>query len=70
MTSLRVALQRLAGGLARAGAALRAMAGVPDYERYVAHMRAHHPGVAPLARDDFARLRLAERYEKPGGKCC
>ena len=71
MTSrLAAALQRLAGRLARAGAVLRAVAGVPDYDRYLAHMRTHHPGDAPLGRDAFARLRLSERYEKPGGKCC
>ena len=67
---LAAAWQRLSGRLARAGVVLRALAGVPDYDRYLAHMRAHHPADVPLARNDFARLRLAERYEKPGGKCC
>ena len=70
MRSLVAALQRLSARLARAGAVLRAVAGVPDYDRYLAHMRTHHPGTAPLTRDDFARTRMAERYEKPGSKCC
>jgi uncharacterized short protein YbdD (DUF466 family) len=70
MTGLASALQRLSARLVRAGAVLRAVAGVPDYERYLAHMRTHHPEAAPLSRDDFARMRMAERYEKPGSKCC
>ena len=63
-------LQRLAGRLARVGAVLRTVAGAPDYERYVAHMRTRHPGDAPLSRDEFSRRRLTERYERPGSKCC
>ena len=63
-------LQRLADRLARVGAVLRTVAGAPDYERYVAHVRAHHPGDVPLSRDEFARRRMAERYEKAGSKCC
>ena len=70
MTRLAATLERLSARLSRAGAVLRAVAGVPDYDRYLAHLRAHHPGAAPLSRDDFARLRLKERYEKPGSRCC
>ena len=63
-------VRRLAALGRRAGAVLRTIAGVPDYERYVAHMTARHPGQPILTRDEFARSRLAERYEKPGSKCC
>jgi uncharacterized short protein YbdD (DUF466 family) len=61
---------RLGAAWRRAGAVLRAVAGVPDYERYVTHMRARHPGETVLSRDEFARRRLTERYERPGSKCC
>ena len=61
---------RLGAAWRRAGAVLRAVAGVPDYERYLAHMRERHPGQAVLTRDEFARRRLVERYERPGSKCC
>lgn len=44
--------------------------GVPDYERYAAHMRAHHPGVEPMSREEFMRQRLVDRYSKPGARCC
>lgn len=49
---------------------LRTIAGVPDYERYVAHVRARHPGVAPMSAGDFLAERQRERFEKPGGRCC
>ena len=61
---------RLGAALRRVGAVLRAVAGVPDYDRYLAHMRARHPHETALTRDEFARRRLTERYERPGSKCC
>ena len=56
--------------LRRAAEVVRRVIGVPDYERYVAHVHACHPGTAPMSRDDFARERLNSRYEKPGSRCC
>lgn len=56
--------------LPRVARVLRAIIGAPDYERYLAHMRAAHPGDAPLPPDEFARRRLAERYDRPGSRCC
>jgi uncharacterized short protein YbdD (DUF466 family) len=54
----------------RVGRVLRTILGAPDYERYVAHVRACHPDRAPMSRDEFARERLAARYERPGARCC
>ena len=56
--------------LRRCGAVLRAIVGAPDYERYVAHMRARHPAADVLPPADFFARRLTDRFEKPGGKCC
>ena len=56
--------------LAEAARVARAVLGAPDYERYLAHMRSRHAGEAPLARDDYLRLRLEARYSKPGARCC
>jgi uncharacterized short protein YbdD (DUF466 family) len=44
--------------------------GVPDYDRYVAHMHEYHPDEPVLSRDAFMRERLAARYERPGARCC
>jgi uncharacterized short protein YbdD (DUF466 family) len=56
--------------LARLGIALQRVIGAPDYERYVAHARACHPGSQPLSWDAFYRSRLDDRYNKPGARCC
>ena len=56
--------------LRRVAEVARAVLGAPDYERYVAHMRACHPAAVPMTREEFAWERLEARYSKPGGKCC
>ena len=56
--------------LRRAAIVVRRVIGVPDYERYVAHVRAAHPGTAPMTRGEFERARLEDRYSKPGQRCC
>ena len=61
---------RLLEGLRRVAAVVRSVVGAPDYERYVAHVRARHPGVEPLGWAEFYRARLEERYSRPGSKCC
>jgi uncharacterized short protein YbdD (DUF466 family) len=54
---------------ARETAAL--MIGLPDYERYAAHVRAHHPGRTVMSRAEFVAERTARRYEGRGaGRCC
>lgn len=51
-------------------AVLRALLGVPDYERYLAHMRRIHPLETPLARTSFEQRQMIDRYSRPGSKCC
>jgi len=62
------------GRLRRASAALarfvRALAGLPDYEAYLAHCRAHHPEREPLDRAAFVRDREAARYARGRNRCC
>lgn len=55
----------------RAVQSARLMVGVPDYDAYVAHLREAHPDVRPLAREDFLRAAMDNRYGKGGGgRCC
>jgi len=54
----------------RAACVVRRVIGVPDYDRYVAHVRAHHPGSEPMSRDEFVRQRLLDKYTRPGNRCC
>ncbi len=49
---------------------LRTIIGVPDYDRYLRHMEARHPGCAVKTRDEFANDRLISRYSRPGSRCC
>jgi uncharacterized short protein YbdD (DUF466 family) len=69
MTS-REAVQSARERLERAACVVRRIIGVPDYGRYVAHVREHHPGTEPLAEEEFIRQRLADRYSRPGTRCC
>ena len=53
---------------------LRLMVGQPDYDAYLAHRRAEHPGEPVMSYAEFFRERQRSRYEGgPGGKigrCC
>ncbi|MDO9381397.1 MAG: YbdD/YjiX family protein [Hyphomicrobiaceae bacterium] len=51
----------------------RLMIGVPDYETYVAHRSATHPGEPVMTYAEFFRERQDSRYGAKGGKisrCC
>jgi uncharacterized short protein YbdD (DUF466 family) len=61
---------RLTDWLRRAAVAIRTVIGVPDYDRYADHQRRCHADVAPMSREDFMRAALAQRYERPGSRCC
>ncbi|MGH7649295.1 MAG: YbdD/YjiX family protein [Gemmatimonadaceae bacterium] len=56
--------------LARVVRAIRAIVGAPDYARYLAHVRSHHPNTTPLSHEEFVRERERRRYEGTGGRCC
>lgn len=51
----------------------RLMVGIPDYEAYVAHRKAAHPGEPVMTFEEFFRERQSSRYATSGGKisrCC
>ena len=56
--------------LLRAAAVVRRVIGVPDYERYLAHVRECHPGAEPMTRQQFEESRLYDKYSRPGQRCC
>lgn len=61
---------QLTEALRRAAEIVRRIVGVPDYERYVAHVRSCHPGTQPMSRTEFERTRLEDKYSRPGQRCC
>jgi len=51
----------------------RLMVGVPDYDTYVAHRKAHHPGEPIMSYEEFFRERQNARYAVEKGRfkgCC
>jgi uncharacterized short protein YbdD (DUF466 family) len=49
------------------------MVGLPDYERYLAHRTAHHPGKPAMSRAEFHRERTERRFGGGPdriGRCC
>ncbi len=48
----------------------RGVFGIPDYDAYLAHMRANHPDQTPLGRGEFLAWALDRRYAGRGPRCC
>jgi len=44
--------------------------GIPDYERYLAHMACDHPGAPVLSRREFCARAIDRKYSKSGPRCC
>jgi uncharacterized short protein YbdD (DUF466 family) len=65
-----VTAAQVAAAVRRAADVVRRVVGVPDYERYVAHVRQCHPDTTPMSRDEFERVRLEDKYSRPGQRCC
>ena len=52
------------------GQICRQLFGIPDYERYLAHAAAHHPGEPVLSRREFYAQAIEHKYGKSGPRCC
>jgi uncharacterized short protein YbdD (DUF466 family) len=50
--------------------ACRQVLGMPDYERYLAHAAATHPGQPVLTRGEFCARAIERRYGGGGMRCC
>ena len=48
----------------------RQVFGIPDYERYIAHMAVHHPDERLLSQRDFFAQSIDRKYGKSGPRCC
>jgi uncharacterized short protein YbdD (DUF466 family) len=64
------ALAQLMAWRRQVGRTLNLMVGMPDYDTYVAHMKAH-PDRCVMTYEEFFRERQEARYGgKGGGRCC
>jgi uncharacterized short protein YbdD (DUF466 family) len=50
--------------------ACRTIVGIPDYESYLEHMRARHPGAPVLSAREFHAQAIDRKYAKKGARCC
>jgi uncharacterized short protein YbdD (DUF466 family) len=48
----------------------RQIFGIPDYERYLAHAAARHPGAPVLSRREFCAQAIERKYGTRGPRCC
>ena len=56
--------------LARVAALVRRIIGAPDYDAYLVHVAARHPGRQPMSQEEFIKDRLEAKYSRPGQRCC
>ncbi len=61
---------RLRGFVRKLGQTAHLAVGVPDYEGYVAHRRAHHPEQPVMTYEEFFRERMDSRYKPGSSRCC
>ena len=63
-------INRIFSFASRTASVLRAVLGFPDYSRYLAHMRAAHPGDRVMSETEFRHARMNDRYNRAGTRCC
>lgn len=56
--------------LSRAWSYVGAVMGDHDYQRYVTHQTARHPGGPVLSERDYWRMRHHEQEANPQSRCC
>jgi uncharacterized short protein YbdD (DUF466 family) len=54
----------------RLRSALKQIVGMPDYARYLAHAREHHPGCRLLSEREHYDQFVAQRYGGGATRCC
>jgi uncharacterized short protein YbdD (DUF466 family) len=48
----------------------RQLFGIPDYDRYLAHAAATHPGEPVLTRREYCARAIEHKYGHSGPRCC
>ncbi|GAB2463663.1 YbdD/YjiX family protein [Xylanimonas ulmi] len=49
---------------------VKGVLGESDYQRYVAHLRRHHPSAPVPSVSEYWRARYADQDANPGARCC
>ena len=61
---------KLHRGIRALSQACRQIVGIPDYDRYLAHMAEHHPGEPVLSREEYFARAIDRKYGGSGPRCC
>jgi len=56
--------------LTQARAVVKRIAGMPNYDAYVEHLRSCHPECPLPSEREYYELYLKQRYEGGGMRCC
>ena len=56
--------------MSRLFALIRRVAGMPDYDGYLAHQRERHPGEPILSEREFYDRYVESRFGGTGSRCC
>lgn len=67
---LATVISRLSTRLHLFACAARGIAGMPDYQRYVEHLRLCHPEQVPVGEREFFADYLRARYADGPNRCC
>lgn len=54
----------------RIASLIKRIAGMPEYDRYLAHQREFHPDEKPLTEGEFYNRFVESRYSGAGSRCC
>lgn len=49
---------------------LHLLVGMPSYDKYLEHMKIHHPDKIPKSQKDFFKEALEAKYGAGRAKCC
>lgn len=63
-------VERIATLYRRSDRFFHLLVGLPSYDKYVEHMKIHHPDEVPKSRKEFFKETLDKKYGAGGAKCC
>jgi uncharacterized short protein YbdD (DUF466 family) len=56
--------------LSAIGRLLKALFGMPDYQRYLAHQAKCHTGAGTMSEKEFVLAELERKHAGGAGRCC
>lgn len=70
METLKATISKIYRFYKRIDRGLHLLVGMPSYDKYVEHMKLHHPDKIPKTQKEFFAECLERKYGAGGAKCC